>query len=146
MNNKILGIVTIAMFVITVVLLGLFMFGGSVPNQLYDTPEYTSSLLNWSYILFGIAIIAAVIFPVARLATRPKEAMKSFIGLAVVAVLILIAYALSDGTPMKIVGYSGTDNVPSTLKFSDTILFTMYFLFIGAILAIAGSEIYRRIK
>lgn len=146
MNNKILGIVTIAMFVITVVLLGLFMFGGSVPNQLYDTPVYTSSLLNWSYILFGIAIIAAVIFPVVRLATRPKEAMKSFIGLAIVAVLVLIAYALSDGTPMKITGYTGTDNIPSMLKFSDTILFTMYFLFIGAILAIAGSEIYRRIK
>lgn len=144
--NKILGIVTIAMFAITVVVLALFMFGGSVPNQQYDTPVYTASLLNWSYILFGIAIIAALVFPTARLFTRPKQAMKSFIGLAVVAVLILIAYALSDGTPMNIVGYSGPDNVPSMLKFSDTILFTMYFLFAGAIIAIAGSEIYRRIK
>lgn len=146
MNNKILSIATIAMFVITVVLLGLFMFGGEVPNQQYSTPVYTSSLLNWSYILFGIAIIAAIIFPVVRLATRPKEAMKSFIGLAVVVVLIGIAYAMSDGTPMKITGYSGPDNIPSMLMFSDTILYTMYFLFVGAILAIAGSEIYRRIK
>lgn len=145
-SKKILNIVTIAMFVITAVLLGLFMFGGSVPNQQYDTPVYTATFLNWAYVLFGIAIIAALVFPIARLFTRPKQAMKSFIGLAVVAVLILIAYALSDGTPMKIVGYSGTDNVPSVLKFSDTILFTMYFLFGGAFLAIAGSEIYRRIK
>ena len=30
--NKILNIVTIVMFVITVVLLGLFYFGGELPN------------------------------------------------------------------------------------------------------------------
>lgn len=145
-SKKILNIVTIAMFVITVVLLGLFIFGGSVPNQQYDTPVYTESLLNWAYILSGIAIIVALIFPIVRLFTRPKQAMKSFIGLAVVVVIILIAYALSDGTPMKIPGYTGPDNVPSMLKFSDTILITMYILFGGAFLAIAGSELYRKIK
>ena len=62
-SKKILNLVTIVMFVITVVLLGLFMFGGEVPNQPYTTPVYTSTLLNWAYILCGIAIIAAIIFP-----------------------------------------------------------------------------------
>ena len=32
-SKKILNLVTIVMFVITVVLLGLFMFGGEVPNS-----------------------------------------------------------------------------------------------------------------
>ena len=50
-SKKILNLVTIVMFVITVVLLGLFMFGGEVPNQPYTTPVYTSTLLNWAYIL-----------------------------------------------------------------------------------------------
>lgn len=145
-SKKILNIVTIVMFVITVVLLGLFMFGGNVPNQLYTTPVYTSSLLNWAYILCGIAILAALVFPIARLFTRPKQAMKSFIGLAVVVVLVLIAYAIADGTPMKIIGYNGPDNVPSMLILSDTIIYTMYFLFAGAVLAILGTEIYRRMK
>ena len=140
-SKKILNLVTIVMFVITVVLLGLFMFGGEVPNQPYTTPVYTSTLLNWAYILCGIAIIAAIIFPVIRLFTRPKQAMKSFIGLAGVVVVILIGYA-----PMKLVGYTGPDNVPSMLIFSDTILYTMYFLFAAAILAILGTEIYRRMK
>ena len=117
-SKKILNLVTIVMFVITVVLLGLFMFGGEVPNQPYTTPVYTSTLLNWAYILCGIAIIAAIIFPVIRLFTRPK----------------------------KLVGYTGPDNVPSMLIFSDTILYTMYFLFAAAILAILGTEIYRRMK
>ena len=44
-SKKILNLVTIVMFVITVVLLGLFMFGGEVPNQPYTTPVYTSTLL-----------------------------------------------------------------------------------------------------
>ena len=43
-SKKILNLVTIVMFVITVVLLGLFMFGGEVPNQPYTTPVYTSTL------------------------------------------------------------------------------------------------------
>lgn len=145
-SKKILNIVTIIMFAVTVVLLGLFLFGGDVPNQLYTTPIYTGALLNWSYILCVIAIVAAIIFPIARLVTRPKEAMKSFLGLAALAIIVGVAYAMSDGTPMKITGYNGPDNVPPMLVFSDTIIYTMYFLFVGAILAIFGSEIYRRVK
>ena len=79
--TKILNILTIVMFVITVVLLGLFYFGGELPNSQYSNPVYTEQLIWWSYILFAVAIIAAVIFPIIRLFTRPKEAMKSFIAL-----------------------------------------------------------------
>lgn len=145
-SKKILNILLILMFVITVVVLGLFMFGGNMPNQIYTTPVYTSALLNWAYILCGIAVIAAIIFPIVRLFTRPKEALKSFIGLVAVIVVVLIAYALADGTPMNLKGYNGPDNVPSMLIFSDTIIYTMYILFAGAILAILGSEIYRKVK
>lgn len=115
--TKILNILTIVMFVITVVLLGLFYFGGELPNSQYSNPVYTEQLIWWSYILFAVAIIAAVIFPIIRLFTRPKEAMKSFIALAGIVILVLIAYSMSDGTIMEIPGYSGSDNVPGTLKF-----------------------------
>ena len=134
------------MFVITVVLLGLFYFGGELPNSQYATPVYTEQLLWWSYLLFGIAIVAALIFPIARLFTRPKEAMKSFIALAGIILLVLIAYSMSDGTIMNIPGYSGADNVPGTLKFTDTILIATYFLGIGAIGAIVVTEIIRRVR
>ncbi len=145
-SKKILNIITLVMFIITLVLLGLFIFGGKVPNQVYDTPVYTGALLNWAYILCGIAILSAIIFPIVRLFTRPKQAMKSFIGLAGLIVIVLIAYALADDTPLKLIGYNGPDNVPSRLLMSDTIIYTMYFLFAGAILAIIGTEIYKRVK
>lgn len=146
MTEKILKIVTIVIFAITVVILGFFAFGGEVPDQLYTTPVYTASLLNWAYILFIIAVISAVIFPIVRLFTRPKQAMKSFIGLAALAVVVLIAYAMADGTPMNIIGYTGSDNVPSRLVFSDTIIYTMYILFGAAIIAIFATELLRKIR
>lgn len=146
MTEKILKIVTLVMFAITVVILGMFIWGGEVPDQQYTTPVYAASLLNWAYVLFIIAIVAAVLFPIVRLFTRPKQAMKSFIGLAVLAVVVLIAYAMADGTPMNIVGYSGTDNVPSRLIFSDTIIYTMYILFGAAIVAIIATELLRKVR
>lgn len=146
MTEKILRIVTIVMFAITVVILGFFIFGGEVADQLYPTPIYTAPLLNWAYILFIIAVVAAVIFPIIRLFTRPKQAMKSFIGLVVLALVVLLAYALADGTPMNIPGYTGMDNTPSRLIFSDTIIYTMYFLFGGAILAIFATELLRKVR
>ena len=134
------------MFVITVVVLGLFIFGGELPNQAYPTPVYTSAFLNWAYILCGIAIVAAIAFPIARLFSRPKQALKSLIGLVGVAIVVMVAYSLADGTPMDLKGYNGPDNVPSMFILSDTIIYTMYILFVGAVLAILGSEIYRRVK
>ena len=145
-SKKILNILLLLMFVITVVVLGLFIFGGELPNQAYPTPVYTSAFLNWAYILCGIAIVAAIAFPIARLFSRPKQALKSLSGLVGVAIVVMVAYSLADGTPMDLKGYNGPDNVPSMLILSDTIIYTMYILFVGAVLAILGSEIYRRVK
>lgn len=145
-SKKILNILLILMLVITLAVLGLFVFGGELPNQLYTTPVYTSALLNWTYVLCGIAVIAALVFPIVRLFTRPKQALKSLIGLVGVVIVVLVAYSLADGTPMDLKGYNGPDNVPSMLILSDTIIYTMYILFAGAIFAIIGSEIYRRVK
>ena len=115
MTQKILNIVTIAMFTITLVILGLFVWGGEIPNSTYPTPTHTSTLLNWAYVLCGIAVCASMAFPIVRLFTRPKEAVKSFIGVIAIGVVVLIAYSFADGTPLKLQGYFGTDNVPTML-------------------------------
>lgn len=144
--SKILNIVTIVMFAITVVLVGLFFLGGDLPNAQYTTPVYTDQLIWWAYILFGFTALAALIFPIGRLFTNPKQAVKTLIAVVGICLLVLIAYSMSDGTIMKLPGYTGPDNVEGTLKFADTMLFTMYFLGIGAILAIIVTEIIRRFR
>lgn len=143
---KLLNILTIVMLVVTIVLVGLFFGGGDLPNAQYTTPIYTDQLIWWAYVLFGLSTITAVAFPIYRLFTRPKQAIKSLIALVGLAVVVLIAYSLSDGTLMNLPGYTGPDNNPETLKFSDTILFTMYFLGIAAIGSIIVTEIIRRVR
>ena len=144
--TKLLNILTIAMFAITVVLVGLFFFGGELPNAQYSPPVYTAQLIWWAYILFGLTALAALVFPIGRLLTNPKQAVKTLIALVGVCLLVLIAYSMSDGTIMNLPGYDGPDNVEGTLKFADTMLFTMYFLGIGAVLAIIVTEIIRRFR
>ena len=55
-------------------------------------------------------------------------------------------FIINTNSIMNIPGYSGADNVPGTLKFTDTILITTYFLGIGAIGAIVVTEIIRRVR
>ncbi|MDR0982893.1 MAG: hypothetical protein LBM07_06605 [Culturomica sp.] len=144
--EKILKISTLVLFVVTAVILILFIFGGEVPNQVYYTPVYTAAILDWAYILAAIAVIAALIFPIIRLFTRPKQAMKSLIGVLALVVICGIAYLMSDGTPLNIVGYTGEDNVPSTLIYTDMLIYTIYLLFIVLVLALIGTEVYKRLK
>lgn len=144
--SKYLNILTIVMLVITIVLVGLFFGGGELPNSQYTTPIYTDQLIWWAYILFGLSAIGALVFPIYRLFTQPKQAVKTLITLVGIVVLVLIAYSMSDGTLLDLKGYSGPDNNPETLRFSDTILFTMYFLGIGAIGSIIVTEIIRRVR
>ena len=66
------------MFVITVVLLGLFYFGGELPNSQYSNPVYTEQLIWWSYILFAVAIIAAVVMIVFFRKTKSEEVLTRF--------------------------------------------------------------------
>jgi hypothetical protein len=94
---------------------------------------YIDFFLNWAYVLFGVTILAAVGFAILQVIRNPKNALRTFVILAIFGAIILVSYLLSDGTKMDLPGYTGTDNVESTLKFADTLLYTTYFLFVTAV-------------
>lgn len=147
--SKYLNILTIAMFVVTLVLLGFFYFGGNVPNQALQTPIYTGQLLVWAYILLAICAAAAIIFPIIQLLSNPKTAIKALSSFVAIVVVVFVAYALSDGTILtnaQMPGYSGPDNVPDRLKLADTLLYTTYFLGIIAIGSIFVTELIRKFR
>jgi hypothetical protein len=60
--------------------------------------------------------------------------------IGIMLVIILIAYLLSDATPMEF-GYVHPDNVAYWLKYSDVFLFTSYFAFGIAIVALLYGEL-----
>jgi hypothetical protein len=144
--SKILSIVLYAILAITLVFAGLFFFGGEVAGAPYYTPVYTETFINWGVALvIGTAVIT-IIFEIVRLLLNPKNAVRSLVSIALIALVVFIAYSLSDATILDLPGYDGSDNVPSMLVLSDTFLYTMYFLFGGAFLAIIYTEVSRMFR
>ena len=145
-----------AMSVVTVVLIGLFFLAGNVqPEQQYaelvglTEPVFTDALLYWVYVLLGVTLLAVFVFSIFgfinNLRHNRKKAINSLITLVVFAVLLVIAYTIGDGTPLNILGYEGTDNVPAMLKLTDMWIYSVYILMTLTILAMLFSPLIKRI-
>ncbi|MGQ1890321.1 hypothetical protein ACT29H_07740 [Thermophagus sp. OGC60D27] len=144
--SKYLSFVLFIILGITVVFAGLFFFGGEVEDAALPTPVYTESILNWGKILLIGAAAITIIFELVNLVINPQTAVKSLISIAVLGIVVLIAYSMGDGTPLPLLGYKGSDNVPSMLILGDTFLYSTYFLFGGALVAILYTEVSRIFK
>ncbi|MFO7999831.1 MAG: hypothetical protein R6U46_01200 [Marinilabilia sp.] len=127
----------------TVVLAGLFYFGGEVEDAALTTPVYTETFLNWGKILLLGAAVLSVLFEILNLALHPKNAIRSLISIGLLALIVLVAYSMGDGTPLQLVGYKGSDNVPSMLILGDMFLYTTYILIGGVLLSILYTEVSR---
>jgi len=107
----------------------------------------TDIALVWAYILVLLTLIASIIFPLISVISNPKGLIRLGLVLAGAAVLIVVSYLLSKGTPIDIIGYTGTDNSdPAKLKMIDTVLFVTYILFGMALASILYAIISRAFK
>ena len=149
--SKITSVLLYAIMAISVILFVVFFkVTADIPAETdFDTQIgiYGGTLdliMFWAYGLIIFGIITAIIFPLVRMFLRPKEATKALISIAIVAIFVFIAYMLADDTVYTVAelpGYDGSDNVPGTLKFAGTMLWTTYLLFFGAIASIVYVEI-----
>ncbi len=146
MSNLVQRIITISLYVlmgVSVVLMLVFYFGTDVPGTA-DTPMrepvVTETILIWAYVLVGLALVSALIFPAIRMITNPKNAKKTLIGLVGVAVIVFIAWQFSSDEVLPL-ATENPDNVPHVLKMAGTQLGTMYILLAIAILSIFYTEI-----
>jgi len=137
------------MMAITIVMAVIF-YGGAITEESIgsnlEEPVITETFIYWAYILLGLTAGLTLAFSLAGMILNPKGAKKTLIAVAVGAVVILIAWYLSDDTVLNLPHYTGSDNVPATLKMVDTALFTTYLLAALAILAIIYSEISKAFK
>ena len=145
-----------ALSAVTIVLIALFFFGGNVsPENQYAElvgivePNFTNGLLYWKYILLAITVFAVFAFSIMGFINsfrhNRKRAINSLLTLVVFAVLLVIAYTIGDGTPLNILGYEGTDNVPAMLKLTDMWIYSVYILMTLTILAMLFSPLIKRI-
>ncbi len=141
--SKISSYVMYVLLIISLVLTGLMLFGGTTSGDALESPVFTDSILNWGKFLIAGSIITALGFELYNMVVHPTSTKKSLVLAGGLIVVLFFAFIFSDGTPMAIIGYEGSDNVPVMLKITDTGLFTFYFLMVVAVIAILASEIAR---
>ncbi len=121
-----------------IISLALLVWGFIVGFETNDG-KATDVLLNWAYIIIGIAIFAWIVIGlVVSIQNDPKSIVKMGIVLVGVAVVCLIAYLLAKGTPVPGTSVNATDG---QLKLTDTILNLTYIAGVAAILAIIVGEV-----
>lgn len=94
-----------------------------------------------AYIAFGMSAVFAILFPIIQIVSNPKDAIKTFIGLAVVVALWFVAYygfAGNTFTPMQMEKMEVT--VETSRMVGAGLIFT-YFVFGMAVLAIIYASI-----
>jgi hypothetical protein len=108
----------------------------------------TDYALIWAYILFGIGLLAALIFPLIKVVTDVKAIIQTVVILAGAAVLVLISYyVLSSDTALYIKDNEVVNTTSaSAQKWVGTGLFTTYMLFGLALLSILYSEVVKIFK
>ncbi|HAW52528.1 MAG TPA: hypothetical protein DCX54_09420 [Flavobacteriales bacterium] len=100
-------------------------------------------LLNWCYVLFVLAALSALIFPLVGMAKDFKKAINSLIGVAVLIIIFGVGYSLSSGEAYTI----GDQVVEGTMsKLSEAGLYTFYVMILLAVGTIIYTEISKAFK
>ena len=151
--QKVSGSVLYVILAITIIVAGLFFFGGEDPNPLVpdmSQPVYTDSLIYLMYVLLGITIVitlaAAVYQFVMNFIDSPKAAIKSLASIIVLVGLLIVTWAAGSKQALVMPGYDGAENVPFWLKLTDMFLYTIYIMMAVLILLILGFGISKKFK
>ena len=99
-----------------------------------------SIVIPWCYVLVGIAAIAAVVFPIIRMASDIKSAKNSLMGLIALLAIFGISYSLASSEILP--SYEGYVDDEAKVKLIGGSIYAFYFLAIGAI----GSTIYSEVS
>ena len=91
-NNKLFNIILFGLLGISALLSLLFMV---------DVVS-TGLLLGWCYILFGIAILTSIVFPIIVMIQNPKKAKAALIGVGSILVIYGIGYALAGSETYEV--------------------------------------------
>ena len=144
--SKYINYVLYLIFAITLVYVVMFYFGEWNEDSAYPHPVSTDAFLNWANILIWITIVITLVFELFHIVMNPKSAVRTLISVAIILGIVFIAYSLSDSAEMNIIGYNGTDNVPSMLTMAGTMLYTTYILFGVTVAVILYAELSRFFK
>ncbi len=138
--------------IITIIVLGMFYFGGVVdPNAENKEYVYTGLLLDWTWLVFAVTIVVMAVLAlwqfVTSLKTNPKSALRSLGVVVLFALLLIVTYSMGDGTPVQgINADSQAYNTEGWLKITDMWILSSIVLFVLIVIAVALGTIKRIIN
>lgn len=103
------------------------------------------AMLTWAYIILGLAIATAVVFPLISMFSNPKGAVRTLVGLVVAVAAIFGLYSLASADPMMLPNGDVFDNA-TTLKLTDTGLYIAYLVLAAAFATILFGELKSAFK
>ena len=121
------------------------VFGWSIASQGKAAGDFamedsgTNILLSWMYVMMVVGVGAMLLMSVFSLAQNPKSALRSLIGLALILIIIGVAWTFSDSA--EVVTPTDVYTEAISLKVADTSLFAVYACLAVAIVSIVVLEI-----
>ncbi|MDR0430201.1 MAG: hypothetical protein LBH58_06970 [Tannerellaceae bacterium] len=148
--RKFSSLVLILCTIITLVVLGLFFFGGDdepYKGEMWN-PIYADLLLYWQYILFAGTALATVLLGVwqfiSSFKNNPKKGIMGLVVIVLFAALLFLTYAFGSSAPVNVVNAEAQAfNVPFWLKITDMWLYSTYILIALVILAVVAGSVKR---
>ena len=95
------------------------------------------------YALLGIAVLAAVLFPILSAISQPRALLKSMAGAGALVVLFIIAYAMSNS---EVSAKNASLISPGFSRMISAGLILFYITLILSVLAVIYSEITKALK
>lgn len=141
--TKILNIILWALIAVSVIL--IVMLVRSVDTLKMDSLVDTN--LRWAYVLFIVSAAVAIVFSLYQTFTSGAGAKKGLIALVVIALIFIVSNSMASSELPRFLGVDKLVNegilTPAWAKMTDTILYSTYILFGGAVVAILYSSICR---
>ncbi|MDR2653664.1 MAG: hypothetical protein LBC68_15405 [Prevotellaceae bacterium] len=103
MSRKTLNIITIVLFVVSVIV-AIFTFAnintiGEIQDGAYANSGLVNPLLFWTYLLLGITLVLVLFLPLPSIIKNPKALKRTLFVVVGIIVAFGIVYALSQGSP-----------------------------------------------
>jgi len=97
-----------------------------------------------SYILFGIALVGAIVLPIIKAFDEPKQLVRALIAVGLIGVVFLISWGIAGSETTEMYTEKGVGEGLS--KVIGGVLIMMYLLSGIAILGIVYSEVTKAVK
>lgn len=149
--RKVSSLTLLIAVIISIAVVLMFFFGGFHKEGELRVYENTGLLLSWAYVLFGLTIVVTLIFALGGLLrsfqTNAKKALMSVGSAILLLVLLLITYAIGDGTVLQNLSADFQEyNVPGWLKTADMYLYTIYVMAVLIVVGIVWGSVRKAIK